>query len=94
MKIAPNAKIDDGLLNVNLVEAVGRWGALLQLRRVCRGRHTGHPHVRYLTARRLEIVAPAELDVAADGDLIGYTPARVLVQPKALRVFVPPKIGN
>jgi diacylglycerol kinase (ATP) len=94
MKIAPDAKIDDGLLNVNLVEAVGRWGALLQLRRVCRGRHTGHPHVRYLTARRLEIVAPADLEVAADGDLIGYTPARVLVQPKALRVFVPPKIGN
>jgi diacylglycerol kinase family enzyme len=87
MKIAPTARVDDGLLNANLIRAVGPWRAVLQLRRLCRGRHTHHPLVSYLTARCLEINAPVGLDVAADGDLVGQTPARVLIKPKALRVL-------
>lgn len=89
MKIAPGAKVDDGLLNINLIGDVRRWKALLLLRRLCRGRHTGHPKVRYLTASSLEISSPADLEVAADGDLIGHTPARVLIRPKMLRVTTP-----
>jgi YegS/Rv2252/BmrU family lipid kinase len=89
MKIAPNAKVDDGLLNINLIQAVGRWQALLQLRRLCRGRHTNHPNVHYLLARDLKVDAPLPLEVAADGDLVGHTPAQILVRPKALRVRVP-----
>jgi diacylglycerol kinase (ATP) len=91
MKIAPGAKLDDGLLNINLIGAVSGWRALLLLRRVCQGRHTKHPKVRFFTARRLEISSPADLEVAADGDLIGHTPARVEVQANALRVLVPGK---
>ncbi len=89
MKIAPNAEVDDGLLNVNLIGAVGRWQALGQLRRLCRGRHIDHPNVRYLLAHGLQVDAPCPLEIAADGDLIGHTPARILVRPKALRVRVP-----
>jgi diacylglycerol kinase family enzyme len=89
MKIAPDAKIDDGLLNVNLIGAVGLFRALLQLRRLCYGKHINHPQVRYLIANCLEIDAPAGLDVAIDGDLVGQTPARVVIQPKSLQVAVP-----
>ncbi len=89
MKIAPGARIDDGLLNVNLIGAVGRWQALKQLRRLCRGQHTTHPNVRYLTTRSLKVDTDTPLEVAADGDLIGYTPARFIVRPKALPVRVP-----
>jgi diacylglycerol kinase (ATP) len=89
MKIAPGAKIDDGLLNVNLISAVGTWRALLQLARLCAGRHTNHPQVDYHVARSLEINAPDGLEVAADGELIGQTPAKVVVLAKALRVVVP-----
>jgi diacylglycerol kinase (ATP) len=89
MRIAPGARVDDGLLNVNLIGAVGRWRALLQLRRLCRGQHTKHPSVRYFPADSLQIDATPALDVAADGDIIGETPARIVVRPKALRVLVP-----
>lgn len=90
MRVAPGALIDDGVLNVNLISAMGRWRALWQLRRLSRGRHLGHPRMRYLTARTLQIEANPPLDVAADGDLIGHTPAQITVKPEALRVLVTP----
>jgi diacylglycerol kinase family enzyme len=89
MRIAPGAKMDDGKLNINLVEAVGRWQALQQLGRLRRGQHTAHPAVRYFEASKLEVDTEEALEVAADGELIGYTPARFLVRPKVLRVCVP-----
>jgi YegS/Rv2252/BmrU family lipid kinase len=88
MKLAPGARMDDGRLNINLIEALGRWEAVKQLRRVCQGRHTDHPKVRYLMASELTVEGDTALEVAADGELIGYTPARFVVLPKALRVMV------
>jgi YegS/Rv2252/BmrU family lipid kinase len=89
MKIAPGATLDDGLLNMNLIEATGPFAALMQLRRLCRGLHINHPKVRYLTAKCFEVDSPVALEIAADGDLIGYTPARVQIRPSALRIAVP-----
>jgi diacylglycerol kinase (ATP) len=89
MRIAPGARIDDGLLNVNLVRALGRLEGFKQLRRVCRGQHTTHPQVTYLAARSLEVEADQPLEVAADGDLVGYTPARFEIRSEVLQVRVP-----
>jgi diacylglycerol kinase (ATP) len=89
MRFAPGARIDDGLLNVNLIEAVGRWEAFGQVRRLCRGRHVAHPQVRYFTARSLTIEADPPIEVHADGDFIGFTPARFEVRPTALRLLMP-----
>jgi len=87
MRIAPGARIDDGLLNVNLIAAVGRWKALCHVWRLRRGLHVTHPQVRYQTARRVEIDADASLEVQADGDLAGRTPAVFEVRPGALRAL-------
>lgn len=89
LKLAPGARIDDGHLNINIVEALGRWEAFGQVRRLKQGRHTVHPRVRYFTATNLMVETPKPVDVAADGELIGYTPARLQVKPLALQVLVP-----
>jgi diacylglycerol kinase (ATP) len=89
IRLAPGAQLDDGLLNINLVEAVNRREALRQFVRLCQGRHTAHPKVSYLTALSLAVEAEPALEVVADGDLIGHTPARFNVKPKALQVRVP-----
>ena len=56
------------------------------LRRACSGRHTNHPKVLYTTASELKVESDEALEVAADGELIGYTPAQFVVRPKALKV--------
>lgn len=89
MRLAPGAQIDDGLLNVNLVGAVTRWEALKQLRRLNLGQHTGHPAVHYLNAKEISVESDPVIEVTMDGELIGDTPARFLVRPKALAILVP-----
>ncbi len=89
MRLAPGARSDDGLLNLNLIEAVGRWEALRQVGRLCRGRHVGHPKVRYFTARTVAVETETAVDVQADGESIGHTPACFQVRPGALRMLVP-----
>ena len=47
------------------------------------------PFVRYFPGHSLSVEAQVPLEVAADGELIGHTPAQFSVKPKALRVMVP-----
>lgn len=89
MRIAPGARLDDGRLNVNLIEAVGWWETLRHLPKLLRGTHISHPKVRYQTALSVSIETETPVEVAADGDLIGSTPARFQVQPRALKVLLP-----
>ncbi len=88
LKIAPGALVDDGMLNINLIEAIGRLEALRHLPKLLNGRHTNHPKVRYKTGEELTIETENPIEVAADGDLIGCTPARFQVLPRALRMLV------
>jgi len=87
MRIAPGSRVDDGHLNVNLIRNLGRFQALRQFLKLCQGRHTGHPDVRYLTARSLAIASDPPIEVAVDGDLVGSTPARFEVRPQAIAVL-------
>ncbi len=89
MRLAPDARMDDGLLNVNLCEPVGRWRAIALLWRMCRGRHLSHPQLRCFTARSVSAEANPPIDVQADGEIIGHTPVKMDVVPGGLRVLVP-----
>lgn len=93
MRVAPGALLDDGRLNVNLVSAMGRGSALLQLRRLAYGAHVGHPKVHYLTAKTVRLDAGIPVEIAADGEIIGHTPAEIAVKPRALSVIVPPGVA-
>ncbi len=90
MRVAPGAAPDDGLMNVNLVSSVGRLEAIRQFRRLCRGTHIGHPSVRYLMTTNISIQSTEPVDVAADGDVIGFTPAQFSIRPRSLSILAAP----
>lgn len=89
MRLAPEARMDDGLLNVNLCEPVGRWRAIALLWRMCRGRHLSHPQLRFFTARSVGADADPPIDVQADGEIIGHTPVKMDIIPRGLKVLAP-----
>jgi diacylglycerol kinase (ATP) len=91
MKIAPGARTNDGVLNVNLVGNVGFLEGLKQIRRLNQGRHTAHPKVRYFAARDITVNSDETVEIAADGELLGYAPARFEIQPGALSVLTNPE---
>ena len=89
MLLAPDASLDDGLLDVVLIAEHSKRGFLRNLPRVFNGAHVHHPAVRVLRGRELRVDADRPFTVYADGDPIGDTPATIRVVAHALRVLVP-----
>jgi YegS/Rv2252/BmrU family lipid kinase len=87
MMLAPQAELDDGLLDVILVDGVTRWEIVKELPRITRGEHMLHPKVSHARARTVEITSHAPLAVDLDGEFAGYTPARLKLIPSAIRLI-------
>jgi YegS/Rv2252/BmrU family lipid kinase len=89
--IAPDAQIDDGMLDVVIFHGVGVPRLLLHLALIARGRRADPPRIAgVMRVRRIDVRATGRrrLPVHADGEAIGTTPARFEVVPAALRVLV------
>lgn len=87
MRFAPHAVMDDGLADVVTVEPVSLARALLRLRRVFDGRFTQEPYVQHTLAASLRIDADVPVPLEADGQRVGYTPVRITILPRAIRVL-------
>jgi len=88
-RVCPEARPDDGLLDVLLVEAVGRLEILRLVPKILRGAHAGDPRLRLLRARRVTIESEEPLLVEADGEIAFETASRleIGVLPGALAVL-------
>jgi YegS/Rv2252/BmrU family lipid kinase len=89
MCIAPNARIDDGMLDVVTIAAVGIPRLLLLAPRLYGGGLANDRAVQASQSQWLQIDASPPAMVEADGQLIGETPARFALVPRALHVVVP-----
>jgi len=89
MRIAPDARIDDGLLDVFLLAEAGRLEFLRAFPRVFRGAHVNHPKVTLLRARRVAVETASPLPVLIDGEVWGTTPMQCHVVPGAIEVMAP-----
>jgi diacylglycerol kinase (ATP) len=89
MKIAPQAVIDDGLLDVCVVSDISKFKLFCLFPTVYFGRHLGMTEVQYFQAERLQLQTEMPLDVYADGEYVCRTPVEVRVAQQALRVIVP-----
>ena len=88
MKLAPNASLCDGLLDVISTSGIGRFGILKELPRIKSGRHLGNPRIRESRARQVSIDSSEPLAVEIDGELAGVTPVHFEVLPSAVRFVV------
>ena len=68
--ICPDARIDDGVLDVCTCDGLGTLGILGFLPRVMRGTHVGASCVHMHLARRVRVTSPDPLPVHADGEII------------------------
>jgi YegS/Rv2252/BmrU family lipid kinase len=89
MRLAPQARLDDGLLDVVAIEGVSKLRFLANLPKVFKGTHVHLPSVKVLRAAEVTISADRPFTLYADGDPIAELPARVRALPGAVRVIVP-----
>ncbi|WP_454858924.1 diacylglycerol kinase [Promicromonospora soli] len=87
--ICPGADPADGLLDVTLVQAVGRFRILAFDPLIKAGTHVERPEVTTLRASAIRLEAPAGLVAYADGEFAGPLPVTVEAQREALTLCVP-----
>ncbi|RYC04132.1 lipid kinase [Nocardioides zhouii] len=89
LTVAPNASIDDHLLDVYAV-GQGRLRDHVSIARLLRTGHlVEHDRVHHLTARRLTLLTDEPLEINLDGEVAATTPATFEVDRNALHVVVP-----
>jgi YegS/Rv2252/BmrU family lipid kinase len=87
MRVAPQASLADGLLDVVVIHAIGKLEFLRTFPKVFTGRHVEHPAVAVHRAARVELDADRTLAVYADGEPAGNLPATFEIRPAALTVL-------
>ncbi|HWY90848.1 MAG TPA: diacylglycerol kinase family protein [Solirubrobacteraceae bacterium] len=90
MRAAPDALLDDGLLDVVALESVSKVAFVTRiLPKVFGGKHVLEPGVRVWRAREISVSADRPFEMYADGDPIGELQVRVRALPGAVTVLVP-----
>ena len=87
MLIAPQASLNDGLLDILIVKDVTRRTLLTSLMpRVYRGKHIGHPSVIWVRGSSVRVHCTAGMGGGVDGEVMGGTPLEIDVVPRVLDV--------
>ncbi len=86
LQICAGAELDDGLLDVTIIEPVSRLTLLQMFPKLSKGTHVGHPMVRTLRGRSVRLESPG-ITAYADGEPLGLLPVDITIAPGALTVF-------
>ncbi|WP_237565377.1 diacylglycerol/lipid kinase family protein [Ornithinimicrobium cavernae] len=90
LNLVPQARADDGILDLVLLSPEGLvgWGAVVT--RLVTRSSRGHQRVDYFTAKTVEVVAGSPVEIQLDGDTLGRATAMsVTVNPGSLLVRLP-----
>jgi diacylglycerol kinase family enzyme len=88
MMIAPNADVNDGLIEYVRWGPIGRWGLIRNLSTLYDGTHIEHPLAERREASRLDFRLDAPVDVMVDGEVLTLQCQTLDVLPSALKVVV------
>ena len=90
MRVAPAARVDDGRLDLVTIDEVGWVRALFKIAKLYLGSILEDRVVRHVPSMKLRIDAEPRVDVEAEGQIVGSTPAIFSTLPRELTVVVPP----
>jgi YegS/Rv2252/BmrU family lipid kinase len=89
MFVAPDALLDDALLDVVTTADVSKSAFLRGLPDVFKGTHISRPEVGFFRCRSIKVEADRPFDLYADGEAITSLPATIGLLPRALEVIAP-----
>jgi len=89
LKIAPQASLDDGMLDVCRVAKMNKIKLLCAFPMLFSGTHVRLKEVEYFKAAAVRLESNPALEIYADGEPVGHTPAEFSILPKAIHVIAP-----
>jgi diacylglycerol kinase (ATP) len=88
MYVAPEARLNDGLLDVVTISDIGKFDLIKSLPMVYKGTHGKHSKVSMGKAATITVESSEWVLVHADGELLGTCPASFWLMPVALNIVV------
>ena len=87
--VAPNASMDDGLLDIAVYPNFSKAELLGYFAKTAHEGSTPDGTIQRYRARKIKVKTSPKLDVAAEGIILGKRTARIKILPGALRVIAP-----
>jgi diacylglycerol kinase (ATP) len=87
--LAPEAKMNDGKLDVVYIDKPSKWDHLRHFFSAMRGEKLIHQRLKTHSATKIEVKSYPSAEVHADGKCLGTTPIIVEVIPQAVWICVP-----
>ncbi len=88
-RLTPNAVANDGWLDLCVIKGRGLLSLARQSLPILLSRSVMHSDVELVRVKDLIVQADEELPLQVDGELVGTTPIRFGVAPKALHAIIP-----
>jgi diacylglycerol kinase (ATP) len=85
--MAPNALIDDGLLDITIAKKLSRRRLLYCFPKIFTGEHVFLPEIETFQARNIQIDCTRPKVLSPDGELIGITPVQIECLKQAIEVY-------
>ena len=88
MRMAPLARLNDGLIDLIIVRKVSRFKLLKLFPKVFSGKHIGDPGVDYRQVKQFKIMSEDKSQLNLDGEVLGSTPVEVKILPKEVEMLI------
>ena len=88
MKVTPDARPDDGELDLFIVHKISRRELVKIFPSVYTGGHVGHPAVEIVRVKNVEIDS-GKTPAFADGESAGHSPLKISVVPAGIEILGP-----
>lgn len=88
-KLAPEAAIDDGLLDVVIIKKGDRVVDIAKLfMKILTGEHIQQNEVEYFQTKEIEFLSDEKISVDIDGEFAGYLPKKFKIEKEKLNVLI------
>ncbi len=88
MQQTPDAVVDDGLINLLVIPKTPKIKIIFHFPKLFKGNIYKVKELQYVKGRQFEIHSTPDDRVEIDGEVLGYTPLKLEIIPKAINVIV------
>ncbi len=92
MRQTPDALPDDGLLDVTVINGIGKIEIIMSLKMLYDGTILTHPKIDGYKCRNLKVSSDSILWAEADGESLGHTPAEFSIIPSGINIVYGSKV--
>ena len=86
MRQTPRAVPDDGLLDVTIINGMGKFEIIRNLKILYNGRILQHPKIDGYKCKNIKVTSREVMFAEADGESLGQTPAEFSIIPSGIKI--------